>query len=240
MRRSAIYISESYEIPEEQRSRLAASSEVFGHAQVAPDEMGGYFDYSDWQGLPISYQNFLGRWTFLYFGYSRCQGSCRLVAPNIAGAAAELRAKGLAGKAAFVDIEAQPIAPTRKTNGKITKHNHAANWPMRFAMSKMYHDYHGGLDIMTGNRAQLALATSHFHVMREHVPPRSNEQTMSINHSSIIYLIGPDTNVAGYGYHNLTRANLVALVEQLNRAERKPIDYTSVRNRFARAACGTV
>ncbi|WP_454597970.1 SCO family protein [Qipengyuania sp. SM2507] len=238
MRRSSIRVSDSYEISPILKSAWGKADHVYGHSQVAPDELGGHFDYTDWRGQPVSQQNFLGRWTLLYFGYSRCRGSCRRVAPLIAGASAQLRKMGLPAKAAFIDIETQPVSLARMQSQSVKRHIHANNWPMRFAMSQLYADNHGQLEVMTGNRAQLARATAAFHVMREHVPPRSGEDVMSINHSSLIYLLGRDTFVAAYGYHDMTKANIIALVEKLSDAERIPINYSAARSRYIQGSCG--
>lgn len=235
---SAIRLSETYAIPKSQRAVLAMADHVYGDAQPLPDELGGYFEFSDWRDRPVTSANFLGRWSFLYFGYSRCQGSCRSVAPMIANAAQQLRDRGLAAKAAFVDIEAAPVGITKIMTGDDAKHGHSNNWHKRFAMSELYADQKGKLDVLTGNRVQLAQATAAFHVLREHVPPRAGEDEMSINHSSIIYLIGPDTLVAGYGYHDAKSETLVDLVESLSKAKRKNIDLAAVRRRYIRGACG--
>lgn len=239
MRHSAIRISNSYEVSQAWRASLAKGKQVFGAAKVSPDEMGGYFDLRDWRGQPISRDYFLGRWTFLYFGYSRCMGSCRVAAPVMARGAEILRARGFSARAAFVDIETQPVSTPQMIVAGEDGHEHASNWPMRFAMSQLFDDHGGRLDVLTGSRAQLARATTAFHVLREHVPPRSGEDGGSINHSSMIYLIGPDMLVAAYGYHDVGPDMLVLLVEQLDKAERNDIDFAAIRRRYFLGACGS-
>ena len=238
MRHTAIRISDSYKVPGSWRTALGRGDQVFGAAQVSPDEMGGYFDFSDWRGRPVSRDYFLGRWTLLYFGYSRCMGSCRAAAPVMARGADMLRARGFSARAAFVDIETQPVSTPRMITVGDGSHGHGSNWPMRFAMSQLFEDYGGRLDVLTGNRAQLARATAAFHVMREHTPPRPGESGGSINHSSMIYLVGPDTLVAAYGYHDMGVDMLVSLVEKLDKAERNDIDFTAIKRRYLVGACG--
>ena len=238
MRHTAIRISESYIVPDSQRSALEKARKVYGAAKVSPDEMGGYFDFADWRGRPVSQDYFLGRWTFLYFGYSRCTGSCRSAAPVIVEAAERLRERGFASRSAFVDIETSHVGAPRMISRGDDTHIHHFNWPMRFAMSDLYERHGGKLDVLSGSRAQLAAGTAAYHVMREHVPARETERSMSINHSSIIYLMGPDSYVAAYGYHDAGADTLVALAEQLDKAERKPIDFAAVKRRYLRGACG--
>ena len=158
-----------------------------------------------------------------------------MAAPMIATAARLLREQGFAAKATFVDIESTPMGAPEMINAK---HGHGKNWSKRFAMAELYAGQAGNLELLTGNRAQIAKATAAFHVLREHVPPRPDEKDMSINHSSLVYIIGPDTLVAGYGYHDASSEVLVDLVKQLDGAKRKKVDLTAVRRRYVRGACG--
>ena len=182
-------------------SRKAQSD--FGHAQPEPDALGGHFDFASWNGLPVSEADFRGRWTLLYFGYARCLGSCLAVAPAIAAAAKTLSQRGIAARAAFVDhrIAAGGDDPPRGDPGGHGQHG--SNWPQRYAMARLALGSGGKLQVLTGSRFQLSQATAAFHVLREHVPPRAGEENYSINHGSMIYLVGPDTLVAGYGFHDM-------------------------------------
>ncbi len=242
MNLSPIRLSESYVIPAAQRTQMAAASHIYGDAQPSPDELGGFFDFTNWRGKAISNSHFVGRWTFLYFGYSRCHGSCLAVAPRIARAAKMLRGRGFSSKAAFVDIESPPVVAVSPVIANGTdgagNHPHGNNWDKRIAMARLALSHGNDLDVLTGSRFQLAQATAAFHVLREHVPPRPGEDNLSINHSSIIYLVGPDTLIAGYGYHDMAEAQMVSLVEQLNGAKRSKIDLAAIRKRYIRGACG--
>ena len=238
MRQSAIRISESYVVPDAQRKALDTARHRYGAAQVAPDELGGWFDYLDWKGRPVSVDYFLGRWTLMYFGYARCSGTCRAVAPILADAAEALRTDGYAARAAFVDIETHPVNRAQMIDRAAVRHLHDYNWPMRQAQARQYREHGGKLDVLGGTRAQLAQATAAFHVLREHVPPKAGEEGHAINHSSMIYVVGPDTYVAAYGYHDMGASELVGLVRQLAVAERKTVDFAAVRARYVRFSCG--
>lgn len=238
MRKTAIRVSESYAISQRQRTQLAKATNVFGHAQPEPDALGGHFEFATWSGQPVTAASFRGHWTLLYFGYARCKGSCLAVAPNIAAAAKTLRQRGLAAKAAFVDLEAPPPGMIRLASDHHSHGQHDSNWPQRYAMARLALSSGGKLDVLTGSRFQLSQATAAFHVLREHVPPRAGEENFSINHGSMIYLIGPDTLVAGYGYHDMPVATMVGLVRRLSKADRHPVDIAAVRRRFMRGSCG--
>jgi protein SCO1 len=238
MRQTAIRISDSYAISRRERTRLAKAHNVFGHAQPEPDALGGHFDFATWDGQPVSAADFRGRWTLLYFGYARCQGSCLAVAPAIAVAAKALGQSGVAARAAFVDLESPPPGMIRLAATPHSHGAHGSNWPQRYAMARLALGSGGKLDVLTGSRFQLSQATAAFHVLREHVPPRAGEENYSINHGSMIYFIGPDTLVAGYGYHDMPVETMVGLVTRLSKAERRPVDVAAVRRRFMRGSCG--
>ncbi|MES2904845.1 MAG: SCO family protein [Pseudomonadota bacterium] len=238
MRQTAIRVSQSYVMSQRQRARLAKASNVFGHAQPDPDALGGHFDFATWNGLAVTAADFRDHWSLLYFGYARCKGSCLAVAPNIAAAAKALRQRGVAAKAVFVDLEPPPPGMIRLASGHHGHGQHGSNWPQRYAMARLALSSGGKLDVLTGNRFQLSKATAAFHVLREHVPPRPGEENFSINHGSMIYLIGHDTLVAGYGYHDMPVATMVDLVTRLSKADRHSVDLAAVRRRFMRGSCG--
>jgi protein SCO1 len=238
MTKAAIRISASYAIPDSYRTELARADLVYGHTAPDPDALGGYFDFTDWRGRAVSKANFLGRWTLLYFGYARCEGTCRTAAPLIADAARELRARGLAAQAAFVDIDSPPVGMIQRIDANGGEMTHSSNWSKRYAMGWMALRHGADLEVLSGSRFQLGQATAAYHVLREHVPARSSESGLSINHSSTIFLIGPDTLVAGYGYHDMDAPRIVDLVRQLSEAERNPIDLTAIRQRYLKGVCG--
>ena len=238
MRQTAIRISDSYDLPASRREALGAGRRRYGATQVSPDELGGWFDYTDWRGEAVSRQHFLGRWTLLYFGYCRCAGSCRQITPVLADAAETLRLRGYPARAAFVDIETHHVARPQMITKSSEAHVHEINWAMRHAQAARYRENEGRLSILSGTRAQLARATAAFHVLREHVPPKAGQDGHEINHSSMVYVIGPDTLVAAYGYHDIERRELVSLVEELADADRRAVDLAAVRARYERFSCG--
>lgn len=238
MSKAAIHISASYAIPDDYRAELAKADMVYGHTAPVPDALGGYFDFTDWRGRAVTKANFLGRWTLLYFGYARCEGTCRTAAPLIAEAARTLRDRGFAAQAAFVDIDSPPLGMIQRTDDGSGEMRHGSNWSKRYAMGWMALRHGAELEMLSGSRFQLGQATAAYHVLREHVPARPDEAGLSINHSSTIFLIGPDTMVAGYGYHDMSAGRIVEIVQRLSEAERRPIDLGAIRERYIKGVCG--
>jgi cytochrome oxidase Cu insertion factor (SCO1/SenC/PrrC family) len=191
-------------------------------APLSPDRLGGAFDFLDLKDRRVGEADFRGHWSLLFFGYARCRGSCPVATPKIVKAARLLRARGVDTRAVFVDIEAPPLGIVRRLAGASTTPNGHSHGDMNriAAMRALAATYDGQLAVLTGTRGQLANAARAFMVAREHTPPRKGEEGHSINHSSRIYFIAPDTKVAGYGDHDSDPAELAATVAKLSRKQR--------------------
>jgi protein SCO1 len=238
MMSSPIILSSRYAVSTQMRNTLEQGFHIYGHQQPSPDELGGVLQFSDWRDQPVSFANFLGRWTLLYFGYSRCTGSCTTALPLIAATAEALRARGLVSQAAFVDIDAAPLGITRLDGGIEKPMRHGPNWDKRYAMRSLASRYGDSLMVLTGSRHEIADAGMAFHVIREHIPPRDGENGHSINHSSMIYFIGPDTLVAGYGYHDADMTILADTILALSEAPRRAANTTVLARRASGRGCG--
>ena len=203
----------------------AAAQEHHGHgghsSALAPEALGGVFEFSDVRGRAVTAADFKGHWTLLFFGYSRCRSSCTVATPKIVKAARMLREEGLETRAVFVDIDAPPLGLTlRKSGEQLLSHAEHEHGEMNrvAAMRALSKSYDGDLVVLSGTRGQLSRAARAFMVTREHALPRDGEEGHSINHSTRIYFIAPDTKVAGYGYHDADPAELVKTVAALSRA----------------------
>lgn len=218
----------SAKVPDPQANRHAGG--VPGghdHGAVAPRaaQLGGTFAFSDTAGREIAQAEFRGRWTLLFFGYSRCRASCPIAIPKIVRTAALLRQSGIAARAMFVDIDVPPlgIMRFRRPGAAAAMAGHAGHahghgeLDRVAAMRALAKAYDGKLIVATGTRAQLSAATRAFSVAREHIPPRPGELGHSINHSSLIYFLAPDTRVAGYGMHDQSVTDLEQAVRRMAR-----------------------
>lgn len=189
---------------------------------VSPDQLGGAYEFLDLKNGRVTAADFKGQWTLLFFGYARCKGSCPVATPKIVKAARMLRDQGVKARAVFVDIEAPPQQMISRANGMkvpVGGHDHG-DMNRIAAMRGLAGTWGGDLTVLTGTRLQLSNAARAFMVAREHRPPRKGEEGHSINHSSRIYFVAPDTKVAGYGYHDADPAELAATVARLSKKGR--------------------
>jgi len=186
---------------------------------ISPDQLGGAYEFLDLKDRRVSASDFKGHWTLLFFGYARCRGNCPVATPKIVKAAKMLRAQGVKARAVFVDIEAPPQQMISRATGVKVPVGGQAHGDMNrvAAMRGLAGTWGDDLTVLTGTRLQLSNAARAFKVAREHKPPRKGEQGHSIDHSSRIYFVGPDTKVAGYGYHDANPAELAATIARLSK-----------------------
>jgi len=184
------------------------------HAYAPPDpkSLGGPFVLRDRAGRLVTAHNLKGRWTLVYFGYSRCTDTCPVALPTIVQAAKDLAASGVPSRAVFIDIE-PPDAPIRPRNPELRAAagvGHHDSEADRTATAQIADRFGNGLLILTGSRSQLNAATAAFQVQRDHAPPRPREVGHSINHSALIYLLSPSGAVTAYFPNSVDPGDLAA------------------------------
>jgi protein SCO1 len=151
-------------------------------APEAPLDVGGYvlpsakplgtFELVDDRGAKVTAQDFAGRWSFLYFGYTYCPDVCPLTLVELADV--KKRLAGLT-PAASIDVYFVSVDPQRDS-------------PERLHEYVTYFDpgFHG----LTGDVADItALANAAGAVF--FVPPDQDEKTYLVSHSSSIALLEP-------------------------------------------------
>jgi len=192
-------------------SSAAAQDHDHPYVPPAPGVLGGAFSLHDQSGAEFTDANLRGRWTMLYFGYSRCRSACPVALPALAGASETLHERGVSARAVFVDIDAAP-APIRLRSEAAHDggHQHAGDAIAPLA------DAFRNVTFLSGSRGQIRQALTAFRVRTEHVPARTDlgESGHSINHTTAIYVIGPDGVVVGYVYHTVAPGELAAYVER--------------------------
>jgi cytochrome oxidase Cu insertion factor (SCO1/SenC/PrrC family) len=147
-----------------------------GGLQLPPGlNLGGPFALTDHRGRAVTEADFAGRWLLVYFGFTWCPDVCPTELGTIAAA---LDAMGEASEAVtplFITID-----PQRDTVAQM------AGYVERF---------HPRLVGLTGTPEQIAEVARRYRVYYARVnrPDQGGDYTM--DHSSFIYLTGPDGRV---------------------------------------------
>lgn len=181
----------------------------------SPESLDASFDLRDVHGRVVRASNLRGQWTLIYFGYARCTTSCPIALPLIVEAARRLDARGIPTTAAFVDVDAVSTGVQPRRSGMQNTSAHAHD-PSEATVS-LAETFGANLLVLTGTRGQLAQAVRSFQVLREHTPPRRGEVGHSMNHSTLVYIMNPQGNVAGYLYHDARPEELERFVRRRSR-----------------------
>jgi len=133
--------------------------------------VGGPFSLVDEHGQPVTDQTYRGRWMLVYFGYTFCPDVCPTELQTIAAALDKLGPQGKTVVPLFITVD-----PERDTPGAL------ANYV------KLFDDRLVGL---TGSPEQIASVARAYRVYYAKVTPKDST-TYLMDHSSFIYLMGPD------------------------------------------------
>lgn len=137
--------------------------------------VGGPFELLDQTGRTRTQEDFLGGYTLIYFGYSYCPDVCP-TALTVMTQALELLAKEAADKAARVTPIFITVDPARDSVAAL-----AAYAP----------HFHPRLVALTGAPDKIAEAAKAYRVYYKKVESEESQDYL-MDHTSIIYLMGPD------------------------------------------------
>ncbi len=152
--------------------------------------IGGPFTMVNQKGEMVTEKNFEGHYTIYFFGYTFCPDVCPTELQVLTAALKELGPDGSKITPVFVSIDPERDKP--KIIGE-----YVANFDSRLV----------GL---TGTPEQLAAMARAFHVFYKKVPNAKDPQNYDMDHSSILYLMGPDGKFAKH-FPYTTDAKALAL-----------------------------
>jgi protein SCO1 len=144
----------------------------FAPATVDQAAIGGPFQLVDSAGHPVTDQAFRGKYMLVYFGYTFCPDVCPTTLADVAAALDKLGPRADQVQPLFITVD-----PERDTPPVVGQY--AANFSPRLV----------GL---TGTPDQIAAVARAYHVYyaRHRTGDKPGDYTM--DHSSILYLMGPD------------------------------------------------
>ncbi|HEX5325884.1 MAG TPA: SCO family protein [Acetobacteraceae bacterium] len=134
--------------------------------------IGGPFTLQNGAGQTVTDRSFRGKYMLVYFGYTYCPDVCPTTLQSVAGALDALGAKADRIAPIFITVD-----PARDTPAVMQRYTAA---------------FSPRLVGLTGTPEQIAQVTKEYHVYAaKHVTgPGPNDYSM--DHSSILYLMGPD------------------------------------------------
>ncbi len=149
--------------------------------------VGGPFALTDTTGAAVTDATYRGRWMLIYFGYTFCPDVCPTELQTITAALDRLGPAGTPIVPIFITVD-----PDRDTAAALAEY------------VKLFDDRLVGL---TGTRDQLAAAAKSYRVYYAKVNPKDASSYL-MDHSSFIYLIGPDGSFRALYRHGISAAEL--------------------------------
>jgi protein SCO1/2 len=153
--------------------------------------LGGPFSLTDQAGRAVTEQSYAGRWMLVYFGYSFCPDACPTELGVIATAMDDLGPAADRVVPVFISIDPQRDTPAQ-----------LADYVSRF---------HPRMQGLTGTPEQVAEIARSYRVYYARAP-RSPNTDYIMDHSSLIYLVGPDGRVRSLFRPDLKPEEIAAAV----------------------------
>jgi protein SCO1/2 len=152
---------------------LAAGGYLFlSGSQPAALTVGGPFALIDGDGKPMTDQTWRGKYMLVYFGYTFCPDVCPTTLSNVADAMDKMGAKADRVQPLFITVD-----PKRDTPA-VVKQYAAAFGPRIIGL--------------TGSAEQIAAAAKAYRVYYAEHRTGTGPDDYSMDHSSVLYLMGPD------------------------------------------------
>ncbi len=151
--------------------------------------VGGPFSLVDQTGKRVSDADFRGRYLLVFFGYTYCPDVCPAALQVISAALDKLGPAGDVITPVLITID-----PARDTAEKMG------------AYVKSFHPRFVGL---TGTPAEVSAAIKAYRVYAKKVPDERNPADYTMDHSSIVYLMGPNGGLVAFS-PEITKADVLA------------------------------
>lgn len=139
--------------------------------------IGGPFTLTNTQGKSVTNADFQGRYMLVYFGYTFCPDVCPTTLNDVAQALDKLGPKADRIQPLFITVD-----PTRDTPAVMSQYT-AAFTPR--------------LEGLTGTPAQIATVAKEYRVYYAQHRTGPNPDDYLMDHSSILYVMGPDGGFRG-------------------------------------------
>ena len=157
-------------------------------------DVGGPFTLTDHTGQRVTDQDFRGSFILVYFGYSYCPDVCPTDLLVMSHAVDMLGDAGEKVQLVFITVD-----PERDTVASLADY---------------VPNFHPRLKGLTGSEAEIATVAQAFKAYFKHGEERDAPNDYSVEHTEIIYLMGPDGEFLDHFQHGRRPAEVAQLIGQ--------------------------
>lgn len=134
--------------------------------------IGGPFTMLNEKGETVTEKTYAGKYMLLFFGFTNCGDICPTELQVIAAAFSEMGATSDVITPILVTVDPERDTPQ--------------------VMAEYVKNFHPRLQGLTGSAEQIAQFAKIYHIYFQKVPDLKNPANYTMDHSSILYLMGPD------------------------------------------------
>lgn len=156
--------------------------------------VGGPFTLTDHTGKRVSDTDFRGRNMLLFFGFTYCPDVCPTALQVMAGVMDKLGAKADRIQPVFITVDPERDTPEQ--------------------LSQYVSTFHPKLIGLTGTKEEIETVLKSYRVYSQKVEDQKSTAGYTMNHSTIIYLMGPDGQ---YRTHFTHATSVETMFERLNK-----------------------
>lgn len=167
---------------------------VPGAASVGKALVGGPFSLVDHKGNRVTDKDFRGRYMLVLFGFTYCPDVCPSGLQVMAAALDKLGRKGEQVTPMFVSVD-----PERDTPAQLAQY---------------VASFHPRLIGLTGSAEEVAAVAKAYRVYFKKVRDEKSTAAYTVDHTALIYLMGPD---GAYVAHFTHATGVDAIVERLGK-----------------------
>jgi protein SCO1/2 len=168
--------------------RLVSNSASYGNAAI-----GGAFSLTDQNGKRVTDQNFKGKYTLVFFGFTSCPDVCPTTLLVITQVMEGLGVEGKNLVPIFISVDAGGDTPA--------------------VMKSYLSNFHPSIVGLTGSAVEIKQAADAYHVYYAKIAQPELAKGYTMDHSTLIHFMDKDGHLISVFTYNNSAKNIIAAIK---------------------------